>query len=61
MRRVGDLTSYEDMSIDLPDAAANAAMNEIELAVNSGRNSLGILCAVARALRDHGVTFNVVA
>ena len=59
LRRVGDLDAYTDKSIELPSEVVLAVRAEIQEALDTGRNSLGILCAVARALRDNGVTFNV--
>lgn len=108
LRRVGALDAYEDMSIELPDAACSAAMTVIEDGVThadpasfiaghaisalvnngvtltradtgmaehvlmmesardavtwgmeTGRNSLGILCAIARNVRDTGGRWNV--
>ena len=59
LRRVGNVEAYTDKSIELPSAVVLAVRNEIQVAVDRGCNSLGILCAVARALRDNGVTFNV--
>lgn len=59
LRRVGDIHGYEDLSIQLPDAATTAALGAIEWAEINGRNALGMLCAVARALRDNGVELRV--
>jgi predicted Abi (CAAX) family protease len=55
LRRVGNLLDYTDMSIEIPREAAKAAIEQIEWALITCRNELGILCAVARALRDNGV------
>lgn len=54
LRRVGDISNYTDLSIELNDDAVSAARSRIDWATESGRNSLGILCAVAIALRDSG-------
>ncbi|MDE2103176.1 MAG: hypothetical protein KGL39_38375 [Patescibacteria group bacterium] len=54
LRRVGDIGGYTDLSIELDDAAAKAVRDKIEWAFETKRNSLGILCAVAIALRDAG-------
>lgn len=55
LRRVGKIDNYTDMSIEIPDEAYNAAKEAIKWAKDTGRNELGILSAVARALRDNGV------
>lgn len=55
LRRVGAIDNYTDMSIEIPDEAVKQAIAAIVWAQESGRNPLGILCAVARALRDSGV------
>ena|SRR6476661_3513476 len=46
---------YEELSIEIPDEAKKAAIERIKWAKETGRNELGILCAVAIALRDNGV------
>lgn len=48
-----------DMSITIPDEAGKAAIEAIEWAIENKRNALGVLCAVARALRDNGVKISV--
>ena len=55
LRRVGDFSNADDMSIVVCDPAAMAAIAAIDKARNTGRNALGIFCAVAIALRDNGV------
>lgn len=55
LRRVGDISGATEMSISVPDNAAKAAIEAIDWARSNDRNSLGILCAAARALRDNGV------
>lgn len=56
LRRVGrDLSLVEERCIEIPDEAGHAAIEAIRWAHDTGRNELGVLCAVARALRDHGV------
>lgn len=57
LRRVGDfsLEATKEISIEISSEACEAAKKEIKWALDSGRNELGILCAVARALRDNGV------
>lgn len=56
LRRVGDVTAYTELSIEMPDEVAASLRFAIKSAVDTGRNDLGILCAVARTLRDEGVT-----
>lgn len=55
LRRVGDIHGYDDLSIEIPKEASVAAMAKIEWAIETGRNPLGVLCAVAIGLRDAGV------
>lgn len=55
LRRVGDMSQAIEMSIEIPDEASNAAIAGIKWAEETGRNELGTLAAVARALRDNGV------
>lgn len=58
LRRVFGAASpeYEELSITVSDEAARAARIAIENAIETGRNSLGILCAAVIALRDAGYT-----
>lgn len=58
LRRVFNTQDYEEMSIEIPNEAAKAAIDSIKWAKKTGRNELGILCAVARALRDNGVALS---
>lgn len=51
---------WTDMSIEIPDEAGKAAIEAIKWAEETRRNELGILCAVARALRDNGVKIDTV-
>ena len=55
LRRGGEITAYEDMSISLPRDAVKAATEAAEQAKETGRNSFGVFCAVMRSLRDSGV------
>lgn len=54
IRRVGDVANTYEMSIDLEDEVAKACLKNIKEMVDSGRNELGILCGIARTLRDNG-------
>lgn len=56
LRRVFETKDYEDISIEINDEAYRASKEAIKWAIETDRNELGILCAVARALRDNGVT-----
>lgn len=55
LRRVGDIHAYDDMSIEINNVAYGAAIESIKWAHENRRNELGVLSAVARALRDNGV------
>lgn len=56
LRRVGNIDAYTDMSIEVPQEAVDAAKDAIKWAKETGRNDLGLICAIARAFRDNGVT-----
>jgi len=58
IRRVGDIHAYTDLSISLPHEAVEAALAQMKMAQESGRNTFGLLCAAMRGLRDNGVVFN---
>lgn len=58
LRRVGDFVNAKEISIEIPDKAAAAACAAIQQALDTKRNTLGILCAVVIALRDNGVDIN---
>ncbi len=45
---------WENLSIEIDDEICEVAMSAIEWGYENGRNSLGILCAIARGLRDCG-------
>lgn len=49
-----DRASMREMSIIWEDELVEDLMKNIEEALLTGRNSLGIVCAVARTLRDNG-------
>ena len=52
LRRIGNPSEYEDLSIEIPHATVEAMMDALEWARNTGRNDFGAICAVARAHRD---------
>jgi hypothetical protein len=45
--------TWIDTSIEIPDALAKELTKSIDWALENKKNSLGILCAMARALRDN--------
>lgn len=45
---------FKDMSIELPDDLCKAMVVEADWARDNGRNSLGYVCAIMRAIRDTG-------
>lgn len=47
--------NMEDMSITIPQEAYDACVEAIKWSKDTGRNDLGLICAIARALRDNGV------
>lgn len=47
--------NMEDMSIAIPQEAYDACVKAIKWAKDTGRDDLGLICAIARALRDNGV------
>ena len=53
-RRTGDGLNIRDMCIELEDDVANACLDNITEMANTKRNNVGILCGVARTLRDNG-------
>jgi hypothetical protein len=55
LKRTFNTTDYRDMSIEIPNAAYQAAIDAIKWAKDTGRNDLGLISAIARALRDSGV------
>jgi len=55
-RRVGaDLSAYKDISIEISDEDCAALKDVIKNAIDTGRNPLGVLCAVAIVCRDRGI------
>jgi hypothetical protein len=57
MRRVGD-GSYKDMSITVTDELYESLKQTLEWCQETSRNDLGVICALFRVLRDHGVISN---
>lgn len=54
LKRAGTYNECTEMSIEMDDDLAQACLDNIGEMVNSGRNNLGILCGIARTLRDNG-------
>ena len=52
MRRGGD---YTEMSIVIPDKVYEDCIEAIEWAEDTGRNELGMICAIFRAFRDNNM------
>jgi hypothetical protein len=60
IRRVyDDVEGIEEQSIEIPDAAYTACLEAIKWSKDTGRNDLGLVSAIARAMRDNGVKFSV--
>lgn len=57
LRRVGDTSTYEEMSIEIDDQVVRKMIEAVQWADETGRNELGTVCAVMRALRDGGYHF----
>jgi len=53
LRRVGN-GPYEEQSITVEDDLYDAMTNQAEWCEDTGRNSLGYVCAIARGIRDSG-------
>lgn len=53
LRRVGDPADYEEMSMSLPDDVVQECVLGIEWARETGRNDLGAVFAVLRALKKN--------
>lgn len=58
LRRVGALDAYEDMSIELPDAACSAAMAIIEDGSVHGHQASYVAAHAISALVNNGVTLS---
>ena len=50
LKRTG--TAWVDISIIVPEEVFNACVNQLEWCDETGRNNLGKVCAIFRALRD---------
>lgn len=54
LRRKGKPTDYEEQSIVIQSDLATSLMAQINWAKSTGRNGIGVLCAVMRGIRDAG-------
>lgn len=54
LRRLGDSDGYIEQSITLDYDLVMSMIDLAEWAVTTGRNPLGIVCAISRAIRDSG-------
>ena len=52
LRRVGDISGYEELSIEMPKDIVKACCNAIDHAIADEKNALGILCAVMRTINN---------
>ena len=55
----GDKSTYEDTSIFITDAAYEACKEAIQWSKDTGRNDLGLICAIFRAIRDSKDELNI--
>ena len=53
LRRVYETDEWTDISIEWEDDLCEEIIAELDRMKESGRNSLGMLCAVARVMRDY--------
>ena len=54
IRRVGNLDTIEEMSIEVPEQVINDMKDMIKWAKDTHRNDLGLICGIFRVLRDNG-------
>ncbi len=54
LRRVGNKQDIIEQSIVVKGAMVNACIDQVEWCERTGRNPLGVVCAIARAIRDQG-------
>lgn len=54
LKRSGDLDQYKDISVIISEEAFDAIGESLEWAEDTGRNTLGKICAIGRYLRDAG-------
>lgn len=58
LRRCGDWKDMEDMSILITDKLYKDLEHALEWCENTGRNYRGVICTIARVLRDHGLDWD---
>lgn len=54
LRRIGEFENITEMSIDWPDDLVHHLIEAVKWAKDSGRNEFGVVCAIARYMRDCG-------
>ena len=54
IRRVGDMLNVDEQSIEWEDALYNTVLFALQEAEERGCNNLGVICTIARYLRDNG-------
>lgn len=52
LKRSGNLSDYEEMSITIEDEVFKGCMEALEWCDKTGRNNLGRICALFRVIRD---------
>lgn len=52
LRRVGDISSSEELSIEISKEHYDKVLQSIQWAKETNRNEFGLICAIFRALRD---------
>lgn len=59
LRTVGDLSSAEDMSIQVTDKTYDECVKMLEWCEETGRNKLGVICGLFRVLRENGYDLSI--
>jgi hypothetical protein len=54
LKRSGDIDLVEELSIILDDKLVEEMVKQVVWANQTGRNEFGLVCAIARAIRDTG-------
>lgn len=58
-RSVKDDCSYTDLSISINEDTLEALDDQLNWCMDTGRNNLGVICAIMRTLRDQGYNIEV--
>jgi hypothetical protein len=58
LRRVGDISAYDDMSIEFPDESANKIIYALDQVIGDGSSygPASLLMAITRTLEAEGIT-----